>query len=187
MKILAFLLTLFAAFSSPQLDAKAQQIDDPLLQNVQYSRYSYVHKRSYSTRYGRSCYCYSVSSSAHVLNSFQIARRNSWNAAIAVRNNYARSRNTCPGSCQRPIAFGRVRNPGTIIRRQPGVAVRPPPISTGHAKCRRHFGSRSYATRYIGNGRWSCATRRIVRNPRYVPRGNSRFVGPRSCIYGIPC
>lgn len=170
MKTLLFIGLAAVALATP-VSVKAQQFDGASIHKAQYSRYSYVHRKSYrQTRPGYigSCYCYSVSSSAFVYGSFQVARRNSWNAAVAVRNNYSLARDTCPGFCKRAWPLRRVQNPRTIIRRQPGVAVRSPHISTGHAKCRRKFGSRAYATSYRGRGHWNCYTGRSANRPNWA-------------------
>jgi hypothetical protein len=123
MKTLAVVLGFLVLFTLPG-PAYAQQSNGETIKLAQMSRFYYVHRKSYQQRTSTSlttCNCYSVSSSSYIFGHFSVGRYNSWDQAVAGRNAASRARGTCPGACSQPMARA-----GTIIRRQPGVAVRPP-------------------------------------------------------------
>jgi len=167
-------------------------------------RYAYVHKRTYRRHVGgtiRHCICYSVSSSGHVQNWWQVSRHYSWNRAVAARNRYSQARNTCPGTCSRSMLVRRQQPRGRNARGGNTRACqarhgRSYYWSSSRRRCVR-YQTRSRATgssaacraKYGRNYYWSFAKRRCVRfqtRTRRNPKPRSGGGGKRDClIYGV--
>lgn len=167
-------------------------------------RYAYVHKRSYRRTIRntiRSCTCYSVSFSSRVQSWWQVSRHYSWNRAVAARNRYSQARNTCPGTCSRPMFVRRQQPRGGNARRGNTRACqarhgRSYYWSPSRRRCVR-YQTRSRATgssaacraKYGRNHYWSFAQRRCVRFRTRTGRNTNRGSGgggKKDClIYGV--